>query len=68
MKSKNTKPRVRVKRAKNHFGDREKLAEALDVTVECVMNWEREKKVFMPQLQAWKISMIAPDIVEWKSK
>lgn len=57
-------PQVRLDRALEHFGGRKELAQFLGITVEAVMNWQRENRELLPELQAYRVSVAQAELVE----
>ena len=59
-------PTVRLDRAKKHYGSRKALAEFLGITEEAIMNWERDKRKFLPEKRAYQVFFDAPELSEKK--
>lgn len=57
-------PVVRYDRAFEHFGSYRVMAEFFGITPEAVMNWKRERRVYLPETRALQIALSIPQLVE----
>lgn len=57
-------PKVRISRAVTHYGSKAELGRQLGITGEAIIGWLKAGMTYFPEVRAWQIAGIAPELVE----